>query len=156
MDANLYPYLPSIISIYLLAISNLAGLSLKDWLSDVDVGTGLAPGPSERRAHIQNIALDWSTRVTFYNAIGMALVSVVSLYAESRNYVLATGIMLFIVLVILLPIILWFNYHRPGELVAIKFNRINMMHGTLPKLILIGINLIIMLAIFVVPRAAPK
>src|SRR2546423_8260242 len=93
---NLFPYLPPLVSIYLLSMSGVSTSYFKNKLSHfVERKRKL----KDHRQIIENVALDWSARLSFINSMLVSLVSVFSIFSNTKDYV-AAGTILSVLLII--------------------------------------------------------
>lgn len=146
---NWYEYLPSIISIYLVLISNLSSEYLRTLVNHTIVSD---PSLDDSRELITNIALDWADRLGFINFIGVTFISVFSIYANTKSYPLAVGT--FIVLwVIFIPVLLWIISHPAGDLHGTRLRRYNIKPADMCSIILVLMNIILIIAIFISQRS---
>jgi hypothetical protein len=147
---NWYLYIPSVISIYLILISNIFNRFLRNSVANY-IG-GRRP-LVDHQEFIQNVALDWSARFGFVNSIIAAIFSVIATYLQLRNYNWA--VLTFIPFVLLfIPMFVWLLRLNPGDLVAIRSRFLNLTHDTLCSIILFVVNLILIGAIYVSSRIA--
>lgn len=136
-------YLPPALSIYLLLISGFSSEYVKHKIHDY-VATN--PKLKNHESIIQDITLDWSARLSFFNSMFAAIVSVFSIWSKTRSYELAVGTF-FILLAVFIPMMWWIMKHGPYELPATYFRRIPISHATLCRVILVVVNVILILAI---------
>ncbi len=141
---NWYPYIPSLISIYLIFISTIFSGLLKSSVDNFVTGKGSL---EDNKGFIQNVALDWVARINFVNSMVVSIVSVFTIYASLRNYDWAflTFIPLFLVFI---PMFLWIMRHNPGDLQAIKYRHLKITHAAICSIILLFVNLVLVGAIF--------
>jgi hypothetical protein len=109
-----YPYLPSLFSIYLILISPVAGLYLDNLVNQLPSNRWSA----EQKDFIKNVAKDWASRSGFLNAVLAALVSVFVVFASHPGPAIVAAL-LFIVITV--PIGIWIVSHTIiGELIKSK------------------------------------
>jgi hypothetical protein len=107
----MYPYLPSLFSIYLLLISPVAGLYLKNLVNQLPSDRWSA----EQKDFIKTVAQDWASRSGFLNAVLAALVSVFVIFASYPSTAVVAAL-LFITITV--PIGIWIVSHTTiGELI---------------------------------------
>ncbi len=110
----MYPYLPSLFSIYLLLMSPVAGLYLKNLVNQL---------PSrrwdpEQKDFIKNASEDWANRLEFFNVVLAALVSVFAVFA---SYPRAAVVAALLFITVTVPIGIWIVSHTTiGELVKVR------------------------------------
>jgi hypothetical protein len=165
MEQGLYPYLPSLFSIYLILISDVAAGYLKSLVDDLANSADLSAeseGPAkrqQRRDLIQNVAWDWSTRLGFINSMIAAIISALAVFANAPQYYdwAITTTLLFLI-AIFTPMLYFVLSYRAGGLVVTKlklfgkerklFGRWEITPARLCDIILIGVNIMLMSAIF--------
>jgi hypothetical protein len=169
---NWYLYLPPMFAIYLLVTSAFSKRFISKRIETFmnrphDVAyinkqseiAGLAPSTStsvnklinsfwiSKTPLIQNIALDWSARLNFFNSMFTAVFSVVSIYSKTKNFDY-TVIAIVILVAILAPIMWWIFSMDVDELVSRKIPRLKVTPATLCRIILILVNVGLIIAIY--------
>lgn len=141
---NWFKFLPPLFSIYLLLASSGPKTYLKRSVSRFLANK---KGMKDKVEIVQNVALDWSARSGFIHSMLAAILSPISIFSESQNYIwLATTILL---LLLIFASMLWWIFSKdPDELVASKMARLEIKPSTFCKLILFIINLILIAAIY--------
>jgi hypothetical protein len=162
-------FLPPLLSIYLILISNFSKKYIANQIaqfvdsaqkrnsSSETVETAIPrPIPATEtlrywRDLITNITIDWSARLSFFNSMFAAWVSSFSIWSKTGSFgwSVLTGVLL---LLIFIPMMWWIMGHKPGELVDTKHSR--RLFGEVPNAkicsyILIVVNLILIGAIAV-------
>lgn len=136
-------YLPPLLAIYLLAISGLTSRYIRNRIQE---SANADQALKDKSQVIQNIAVDWSGRLSFFNAMFTGMVSVFSIYSKTNNY--RPAVVTFVVLLLIFIVMMWWIMdHAPGELAAIKFRRVPISHADLCRIVLIVLNVILLLTI---------
>ncbi len=137
---NLYEYAPPLFSIFLLVISDIAAGHLRHM---VEVLIGNKRSLNEVK-FIQNVALDWATRLNFFSLITAAIFSVYAIFGNIQSYSW-TFIAVAILLIIFIPTHLWIASHNIGDLVAISRTRLPKGHtlNVTPARVCDGISIIV-------------
>lgn len=150
---NWYEFLPPLLSIYLIAISFLSSKYLKH-LVESQVG-----GHSDNTVKfIQNVALDWETRITFFNSMIATIISVFVIYSNAQAYDLA-AITVTVILVAFVPMWLWILSHNIGQLAATKISihrRFSISRAGLCQIVLVLANIVLLISIFISESRATK
>jgi hypothetical protein len=153
---NLYEYAPPLISIFLIIISDLAAGRLRQMVKSL---IGDKRSINEVR-FIQNIALDWATRLNFFSLVLASIFSVYAIFGNTQSYGW-TFIAVAVLSMIFVPTYYWINSYSIGDLVAISrtrfFDRFTL--DTTPARVCEGIsiviNLIVIAAILISQIVAP-
>lgn len=135
-------FLPPVFSIYLLLISGVTSSHVKNKIHDFVSNKGTL---QENEPVIQFLTLDWSARLSFFNSMFVAMISVYPIWLN-RSYELlaATSI---IILVIFIPMMWWITGLRPDALPATYIRRPRIKYATFCRIVLIIVNLILIAAI---------
>jgi len=144
-------YLPPLLSIYLILVSGSAKGYFRNRLTAFLAADEFL---KQRETLIRSVALDWSSRLGFFNAMFTAMVSVFSIYSESKSYEWAVGTFL-VLLLVFIPTFWWIMGQEPDEIAARKMARINISPARFCSLILVVINLILIGAIAGAHRLTP-
>jgi len=109
---NLYVYLPPGISIFLLITSRSADIYLKHLVRSLN-----PPDPQVQHSKpvIEGVALDWATRLGFFNSMFVALASSFSVYAGTESIGLTIGTFT-VILLIFIRMFYWINSFSVGQL----------------------------------------
>jgi hypothetical protein len=109
---NWYIYLPPAISIFLLINSRSADIYLKHL-----VRSFYSPDPAVQASKdvIEKVALDWATRLGFFNSMFIALASSFSVYAGTQSIGLTIGTFT-VILLIFIRMFYWIISHGVGQL----------------------------------------
>jgi len=137
---NWYVYLPPAVSVFLLLISNLADLQLKSLVKHFNP-PNLAVQKSKEV--IEGVALDWATRLGFYNSMIVAFASCFSVYSGTQSYswVVGTFIALLVIFVIGFFLI---NSQGAGKLAVTSTPRFfNLRYSTICNIALIIVNILL-------------
>ena len=143
----MYPYLPSIFSIYLLLISPVLGLYLSGLVDKLSSTTWSPP----QKALIRNVARDWAARSGFLNAVLAALVSV---FVTFQKYPEPAVVAALLFIVVAVPIGIWIVSHTTiGELVkkptTILRWEIGMSPAAVCRVVLIVMNVVLLILVYV-------
>lgn len=116
-----FVYLPPVISIILVLSSWVASLTLKQLVRNINT---INPAVEQSKPIIEDVALDWATRIGFFNSMFVAFVSCFSVYSGTQSLPWTVGTFL-VILVIFIFTFFWINSYGAGELVTLKtfFNR---------------------------------
>jgi hypothetical protein len=142
---NLFLYIPSAFSIYLILISGVASNYLRASIREyVKNKSNIKP----YLEFLYVVAEDWAERLGFINSMILSFISVLSAFAESQSYLWA-GVALVVLVFIFTPTFFWVFSHQPSKLVGTKFPPpFAITHAQLCQIVLIVVNLAIMGAIF--------
>ncbi|SRR6266487_856582 len=142
-----FVYLPPVISIVLVISSWVANLSLSRLVRDINTKK---PAVEESKPVIEAVALDWATRVGFWNSMFVAIASCFSFYVGTQSVQWTVGTFV-VLLIIFIFMFFWIGSHGAGELVTFKryFNRPN---ADLCNAILILVNVALILEIYFIQR----
>jgi hypothetical protein len=145
-------YLPPVISIYLILISELSNKFLKRLITDnkrLDAITKLDTATEEEiKKVIEEVALDWGERINFFNTMFVTLISSLSIYSVKGAY---WAIGTFVVLLfIFIPLLLWTNSLGAGNLATHKTRHFNLLYASVCHIALILVNVILMVEIFII------
>ena len=144
MKNNWFLYTPPILSICLLFISGVAATYFKHKLADF---VGQKRRLKDYQDVIEFIALDWSTRLTFFNSMFAALISPFSIFSGSMDYV-ALAITLISLLFIFFLMGWWIHGHAIGDLTSVVSRPFHIKHSTLCRYILYIVNIALIIAIY--------
>jgi hypothetical protein len=166
------PYLPPLFSIYLILISGAAKAYLRSRISEFVLRTsvnknsanrlvkkaGLDPEEEKlvvlinlfwtsKEAVVGNIALDWATRLNFFNSMFAALFSVFSIYSgtNSIEWLVITLVPLLAVFAVMF---FWILKYDIDGLISVRTGFLNLTPATICKAILVLVNLILAAAIY--------
>jgi uncharacterized membrane protein len=136
---HILPYFPSIISIFLVALSRLTDRYLKSLVTGYN--TKQSSVLEESKPVMEAIALDWGERLGFFSSMFTALFSSISI-ASTQTYGLAI-----VTLVALLVVFGWMFYwifsHEAGGLVTTRTMHGKLLHATVCHIILVVVNIIL-------------
>jgi hypothetical protein len=146
----MYPYLPSLFSIYVLLIAPVVRWYLKGLVDQLDGETWNPP----MKDFLRNAAEDWETRSGFLNATVAALVSVFVTFAQYVQYAVVAAL-LFIAITI--PVGIWILSHttigdlvkKPTKPVSIRGREVNKSADTICRFILIAMNVILLVLVYI-------
>lgn len=168
---NWYLLLPSAFAIYLLAISRVFEKSLRnrvavfvdrdhdpDYIEDRVKSVGIDYQDRDKTralingfwrsktALIQNIALDWSARVGFFNSMMAAFISVIAIYSKTQNFVWTVGTFVPLLFIFVFGIF-WIGGKDADELVSTKVGWLNRSPAFVCRIILVLVHIALMTAI---------
>src|SRR5689334_23128771 len=149
---NWYLLLPPAFSIYLVLISRL----FQGWLRELVSNSVFGQKPLDtKRSLVENIAEDWSDRVGFVNSMIVSLVTIFSIYSDTRSegWAVATLVLL---LAVFVPVFIWIVSHQIGELPATYTMHFNITHSWICRIILIAVNLVLLVSLLIAPSPAPS
>jgi hypothetical protein len=141
---NWFVYLPPVVSITLILTSGRANLYFRHLIRSYN------PEDQELtklRPVIEDVALDWATRIGFFNSMFSSLFSCLSVYAGPQTFQFVIGT-LAILLIIFIFLLYWILSYQPGELVTLTIKRLGNIRGTdLCSIFLILINVLLIVEI---------
>ena len=144
MKANWFLYLPPLLSIYLLLISDISAFHFKNKLANFVNGKAHF---KDFKDVIEYITLDWSTRLSFFNSMIAALISSLSIFSRTEDY-RALGVTIVLLLVIFIPMWWWIDGHDIDDLSAVVTRRFHIKHGKLCRYVLYVVNIALIAAIY--------
>jgi hypothetical protein len=144
-NIRLYEYLPSLTSLFIIALSEVANPWLKSLINEAVSGK---QGLEDKSDLIKNIALDWSYRLAFITSSFAAIISLFIVFSKSKDYDLLalTAVLLLAAFILMLVWILRFG---AGQLVDTKV--LISSHRVAPRvicitfLILVNVSLMFMI-----------
>jgi len=145
-------YLPPLLSIYLILISDFSGQYFRNQVADFVSGN---PEWAHTKETIQNVGLDWAARLSFFNSMFASIVSVFSIYSTTQSYGWAVGTFA-LLLVIFIPMFWWIMAHAPDALAATRTRRWGITHARVCSIILLVVNGILIAAIAINQQLSPR
>src|SRR6266568_3798016 len=139
--AYILPYLPPLISIYLVSTSKLTSRYLKQLVRSINTPN---PEIERNKSFIEEVAMDWGERLGFLNSMIVALFSCISISSpQTFDWAILTLILLMILFIWML---FWIIPQGAGDLVTTytKYtSRFKMLNSTLCHIILWIVNIIL-------------
>ena len=149
---NLLPYLPPLLSIYLLLISGASSGYIKNRLRQFIAGDEKLQA---RGLTVEHLTLDWAARLGFFNSMFAAMASSLSIWSKTGDLQLA-GLTVFVLLLIFIPMMWWINGLEVDELVASMSRKGHVKPATVCRIVLIVVNLGLILAIMFSERLSAQ
>jgi hypothetical protein len=148
--AYLLPYLPPLISIYLISISGLTTRYLKHLVSSLNIPI---TAQKQNGEIIEDIALDWGERLGFLSAMIVALFSSISISsAKTYDWAILTLIVLMIIFTWML---FWIIPQGAGDLVTTRTKHLKLLHVTVCHIILWIVNIVLIAEIAIIQILNP-
>lgn len=147
---NWFLYLPPLLSIYLLLVS---GVSTSYFKNKVNHYVERKPKLRSHREVIEYVALDWSTRLSFFNSMFAAMVSAFSIFSRTKDFV-SVGITVLILLAIFIPMGWWIHGHDIDELPSTmsRWMGMRIKNANLCRVILFVVNILLIFGIYLSQR----
>lgn len=144
MKSNWFLYLPPVLSIYLLFMSGVTVSYFKHKVADF---VRRKRKLKDNQDVIENIALDWSARLSFFNSMAAALISPFSIFSRTQDYV-AVGTVTIALLVLFFFMVWWIHGHDIDELSSVISRRFHITHSRICRYVLYAVNIALIIAIY--------
>lgn len=144
------PYLPPVISIYLVLFSRLAGRYLESLVRGINTNNQAL---EQSKPVIEAVALDWGERLGFLNSMIVALFSILSISSLSYDWAILT---LILVILLFIPILIWLIPLRAGDLVTMRSSYGKITYLTICRAVVLFVNIIIIVEIAILSVNRPK
>jgi len=149
---NRFAYLPPLLSMYLLLVSGTSTFYFKSKLNQF---VERKPKLSSHKDVIEHVALDWSARLSFFNSMFTAMVSAISIFSTTKDFV-ASAATLLILLAIFIPMGWVIHGYEIHELSSVISKRFHLRPATWCKLILWIVNFALLIAIYYSQNYSPS